>query len=465
MVATAVIDKHPLQVGAPFYAGRARPGVEPGAPVLHKYDTDDFVPRFLAEVAQAARTDKRPESLLGAVKPLPVPDYDTDALDFLGVRLRKLYQPVHFRFYLAACELRCLVPGFPGPLPGKVKKVELVVRRVGLRKQAGSATATVEDREWAWVKVPEPELFPDTPPLAALELAPRLTGNTRTWWPLPRGQEALEGEQRFAMSRVPGLEGKAVYFAFVPVASGEMYGPRPTPDTPDTTPDTGTPPKPKSKWDVVPELPLVRAPSKLALRPASIRAWSSPDWRKVLGIFSGNKVNGPRPKFESPPLDYDPQKPSENDPDSGWAYVVRCVATVEHAPGCVLEHWGAPTEPMFIAPVFDPFGGRPTQVDLPSLRAITNMVGGLTSAQLAQRGGLGLGVSSPDPLPTVDEDMKIIDDPKMKEPQLCFWPIFVLTFLAYLMINIALAIIIIFQVTFAFFLKLKFCIGLVRKTA
>ena len=44
--------------------------------------------------------------------------------------------------------------------------------------------------------------------------------------------------------------------------------------------------------------------------------------------------------------------------------------------------------------------------------------------------------------------------------QLCFWPIFILTILAYLMINIALVILIVFNFSFAILIKLKFCIGL-----
>jgi hypothetical protein len=495
MVAMTV-EHHPIEVGTPFYAGHAKSGPdgEAGAPVLHKFDSDDFVPRLFAEVGQAERTGQRPPSLLGPIRPSPLPDYDTDALDFLGHRFRKLFQPVHFRFYLAACELCCLVPGLPAPSAKKVKKVELVIRRVAVRKEAPvpagapgakpGAGPVIERREWAWVRVPEPELFPGTPPPAPVELASRLTGNTHTWWPIPREETALEEEQRFPMARIPGLKDKAVYFAFLPVSSGEMYGPRPVPVPLKAAGDPGEPPRPRTSWNRSAQAPLIPAPSQLALRPASLRSWSTPDWRQVLGRFTGGQINGPRPKFESPPLD--------GDPDSGWAYVVRCVATLEQEPGCVVEKWGPPTSPMLIAPVFDPFGGRPTQVELPSLAGIKKMLGNLTAAQLAQRGGLGLGIAHSDCYPAIKMDgvdplasedgsdlgsksmgkMSIGASADCKQgggapevPQVCFWPTFVLTILAYLMINIALAIMLIFNWSFSFFLKIKFCIGLMRKAA
>src|SRR5207302_1413678 len=70
------------------------------------------------------------------------------------------------------------------------------------------------DEQWAWVPVPDPSDFPQSSPPSTLQLAPRLTGNTHTWWPIPAGQQTLEGEQRFRMVRAaaPGLESRAIYF-------------------------------------------------------------------------------------------------------------------------------------------------------------------------------------------------------------------------------------------------------------
>jgi hypothetical protein len=546
-----------VDVGTPFYAPMARPGEQPGPPVLHKFDRVDFVKRYFAEVGAAGAAP--PGSLLGSIAPPPVLDVDTDALDYMGRRFRKLYQPAHFRFYLAACELRCLVPGFPAPTQTKIRKVEFVIRRVALRRDppvrparppkptkppkpakppaaklptkpgcegaappapapieivpeclrpeppppppvlvpvpaaplpptvvtvGGSDGPVIDAREWAWVEVPDPSLFPAPPPPAALELAARLTGNTHTWWPIPRSEPALEGEERFPMSKVPGLDGKAVYFGYIPTASGEMYGPRQVPLDDGGVPipqpaDPGAPSLTASQ--VVSAAPLVPASTSYALKPATIRSWRTSDWRGLLGLFNHGTTTGPRPKFEAPDLD--------GEPTAGWAYVIRCVATLEPEPGCVVEQWGPASEPVVMAPFYDPFGGRPTQIDLPSLNTIKKMLGGLAGAQLAARGGLPLGVGHKDCYPTMKSkgsdgnfydpsqvpdgvtlssdltDMKLDDAPDCPSNpslplQLCFWPIFILTILAYLMINIGLVILIVFNFSFAILIKLKFCIGL-----
>ena len=320
----------------------------------------------------------------------------------------------------------------------------------------------VDSREWAWVEVPDPSLFPAPPPPATLELATRVTGNTHTWWPIPKGASALEGEERFPMSRVPGLPERAVYFGFVPTASGEMYGPRQVPldENGAKVPQPADPDAPSfSATQVHSAAPLVHAAGNYALAPATMRSWSTPDWRALLGVFNHRTTTGPRPKFEAPDLD--------GNPSAGWAYVIRCVATLEFEPGCVSEQWGPPSEPVLIAPSWDPFGGRPTQVDLPSIKALKKLIGGLSAAQLSARGGLPLGIASKqrDPCyPTLGSDMMPKDGDDCPSPgtpiQLCFWPIFVLTIVANLMINIAIAIMIIFNFAFSFFLKLKFCIGL-----
>ena len=479
----------PVEVGTPFYAATPSPQKpSPGAPTVHKFDRTDYVPRFLSEVA-GAEAGTPPPSVLGKIAPLGsgVPDFDTDALDFLGGRFRKLFQPSHFRFYLAACELRCRVPGFPAPDRKKVKKVELVLRRVAIKRNSSSVNGppTVEaDREWAWVPIPEPSVFPASaagPPEATLALAPRLTGNTHTWWPVPKGEAALEGEQRFPMSRAfaPGIEKRGVYFAILPLSSGEMYGPRPVVPkaAPNSVPkkDPGKPPVALTAASIVPLKPLVPAPSSFPLSAATMQAWRA-SWQMLLGLFTGNKVSGPRPKLESPPLWVDTKKnpllkpdgsplkvkdahgnvidpPVEEQPAGGWAYVVRCVATIDEGPGCVIEKWTDATEPAVIAPHYDPFGGRPTQIDLPSLTGIAKMIGGLSPAQIAQRGGNGFGVKHE------GGNVAPIDKtPKMGLSiggGICFFGIPLFTITAYLMFSIALVLLL---PVLAILLALKFCI-------
>lgn len=477
MVAAAVHDR--VDVGAPFYASAELPGAPGvGAPALHKFDRTDFIDRFLGELATAAAGQGTP-SLLAPPAPLEsgVPDFDTDALDFLSRRFRKLYQPGHFRFYLAACELRCLVPGFPAPARAKIKKIEFVIRRVEITKKNGGSP-DIGAEEWAWVTIPTPNMFPEAPPprSAPIGLSPRLTGNTRTWWPIPSGEAALEGEERFRMTRAtaPELQSRAVYFGFLPLASGEMYGPRSIPsadaartpilgkrldeaghERPETIadfigPPVGSPPA-LTEAELAPARPLVRAPSNFPLSPASIKGWFR-KWKKVLGALSGAGVDGPRPKFESPRLD--------GDPDGGWGYVVRCVATLEPTPGCIVEQWGPPSPPALIAPHFDPFGGRPTQIEIPSPAAIKKMLGPLLAPdQIARRGGLNVAMKNNGAPPTAHANPVSVDPPNPSDPagEICFLGFPLITLCAYLMFSIALVIVLaIFP--FAIFLRLKFCL-------
>jgi hypothetical protein len=469
----APVPAHDLiVVDTPFYA---RPGAsdphQDAPPVLHKFARSDFVPRFIAEARDAAENGSVPPSLL---KPFSEQgyDFDQDALDFLNRRFRKLYQPAHYRFYLAACELHCAVPGLPAPHRTKVKKVELVLRRVAVRREKKEAYVET-DREWAWTEVPEPNMFLDSVPKTAIELAPKATGNTHTWWPIPPEQgrsdpmsRGFEGEQRFPMVRAfaPGKLGeRALYFVFVPLASGEMYGPRPVPQTKEPTPnDPGfvereavVPPAPADAPSLAPDpltsrekrplVPLVAAPTDLPLSLGTMRSWRRP-WQKLLSRFGDPPTNGPRPKLESPPL--------SREAIGGWAYVLRCVATLEPKPGCEIERWSAATPPMLIAPFYDPFGGRPTEMEVPSYEALKSLIAKatlgqpketapvLSASELAQRGGLGFAIKASGTRPEVSSTGPGIagiqvDLNAQPGTQTCFQGIPLLMICAYLMLSIA----------------------------
>lgn len=473
-----------IDVGSPFYAPAWRPaqpeiGIRgdagAGPPVLHKYDKTDFVPRFLSEASDFAQGGPAPRSILAAMAPTKTPPgtaLDVDALDLWSggwrTRFRKLYQPMHFRFYLAACELRCLVPGLPAPSRGKIKKVELVIRKVAISKIDG-----LDPQEWAWIDVPSPSAFPPAVPNSILEMAPRLTGNSRVWWPIPEGQEILEGEQRFPMSRAhaPGLTERALYFAFMPLASGEMYGPlrtefgppkaedleyydkHPTPPALDFPPEKKELPALNPGADEAqPAYPLVPAPSNYPLRPATIRSFlnAAGGWRAVLGRLMGRQpIDGPRPKFEPPNL-LEPTDPTAPQP-AIWGYVIRCVATLELSPGCIVERWGPPSPPAVIAPQFDPFGGRPTRIEVPSIKELAQMIPAGTDVQKA--GGLSFSIGSGMKVDGDKNGVKSIVEPSF---DLCFFGIPLITIAAYVMFSLALLIVL---PIFSFLLLLKFCLG------
>jgi hypothetical protein len=454
-----------IDVCAPSYTPKDERAL--GMPALHRFDTATFVQRFLEEAgATADDATAIPPSLLDPLDPRTTPDdgtFDANTLGFLGTRFRKLFQPVHFRFYVAACELRCRVPGTPSPTRQRVKKVELVIRRVPVRRDdAGKATVAV-DEEWAWAKVPPPYVFGAAgAPDVAIDLAPRLTGNTHTWFPIPKGEDALPDEQRFPMNRAGGtkLESRGLYFGYLPLASGEMYGPRAKAQTPDPTVaqlarSIGT------KVAEVGKLPRILAPSKMPMASVFVQAWRQ-SWEMLLGMFTGGKVNGPAPKFEPPPLRTAtfrkagdkavPFDDDHSDPPGCWAYVVRCVATYEPTPGCLVEHWGPATLPAVIAPHYDPFGGRPTQIEIPSLNGIAQMIGPMSNEEVAARGGLNVGLKRSGCTVTASDPTNL----QIKcGGGICFFGIPLFTICAYLMFGIAL--ILLFPVV-SFLLALKLCI-------
>lgn len=465
-----------IDVGTPFYAPAWRPArpaipipgdLGAGPPALHKFDQTDFVRRFLSEASDAAQNGTRPASLLRKLDELTAAEQTVDTLELplsgRNLRYRKLFQPMHFRFYLASCELRCLVPGLPAIGQERVKKVEMVIRRVALTHNPDSVK-----KEWAWIDIPAPSSFPAPVPSAVLHMAPRVTGNSRVWWPMPDGVQDLEGEQRFPMSRAmaPGLTERAMYFAFLPLASGEMYGPLRTLEGPPPAEDV-TKYQPKNPAELTPRKkdltvltsdlgkidpadPLVPAPSNFPLRPATIASFRSvvQGWMGDLGQLIRKKpIDGPLPKFEPPQL----VATDATGIPFVWGYVVRCVATIEISPGCEHECWGLPTEPVVIAPQFDPFGGRPTRIEIPSIRDLAKLVPAGTDLQEA--GALSFSIGSG--LSVTGKD-GAVSDIKEGSPDLCFFGIPLITICAYVMFSLALVIVLPFL---SFLLLFKFCLG------
>jgi hypothetical protein len=114
---------------------RERDGIPPRetVPVIQKYDTAKFVEEFLRNPFHS-RTYEPEDEVYVTVPADPdlTPDGRSRLLSPLRLEstgMRKLYQPVHKRFYLAACELRCDLPGLPCTDRSKVCEAGFVVRR------------------------------------------------------------------------------------------------------------------------------------------------------------------------------------------------------------------------------------------------------------------------------------------------------------------------------------------------
>jgi hypothetical protein len=159
-------------------------------PAILEYATDDFIPAFLADLA-AARGGA-PAVLRGREVALG------------GATTPKLFQPLHGRFYLVVAALACRHPGFPDRCVRRAceETVFLVQRR------------RVNGAEFGWIA----------------------EGPSAGWQPASPGN-LVEGEERIPLLPTPpGVDGRALWFAYLPVASRETFTPvaalDPNPETP-----------------------------------------------------------------------------------------------------------------------------------------------------------------------------------------------------------------------------------------
>lgn len=161
-----------------------------GSPTLLRFDSDDFMDRLLAMLADAPQTlpqfVARPESWQQLAAPTPAPALEAPksaparALArrraLLGFRREalpapppapmplKLFQPVHQRFYVAAAHLVCELPGLPTRTTAGGDKSGMLLRRL-LPNNGGEA---------AFLKAP---------------------GQPARWVPLPDASQPLPGEE------------------------------------------------------------------------------------------------------------------------------------------------------------------------------------------------------------------------------------------------------------------------------
>lgn len=107
---TALRHAGQLELRAPWYAPAAR-AADGG--LLHRYLDDDFVDRFVAELAAGG----------------PADDGWAQADRFGGSTLPVLRLPVHHAFYVFASEICCVQPGRPALDPRRIVEAGCVVRR------------------------------------------------------------------------------------------------------------------------------------------------------------------------------------------------------------------------------------------------------------------------------------------------------------------------------------------------
>lgn len=130
---------HPWAVQAP-------PWRSGSAPVLQKYAGTDFVDRFRAAPDQPLKWSATRDVVQDTEVADDAFDADGNQIKLGGRRfkpsgVRKLFQPMHARFYLVVCELVCAVRGRPPVGRDQISEAFFVVRR---RREVLAAQGTAE---------------------------------------------------------------------------------------------------------------------------------------------------------------------------------------------------------------------------------------------------------------------------------------------------------------------------------
>ncbi len=206
------------------------------SPAILRFDSDDFMDRLLATLADAPQTlpefVARPESWQQLAAPTPAPALEapksavaralTRQRSLLGFKREtvpalppapmplKLFQPVHQRFYVAAAHLVCELPGLPNRTTASGDRSGMLLRRL-----------LPNNREVAFVKAP---------------------GQPGRWHPLADAQQPLPGEDWLSVFPLtytaPGGQPRKLLAGLIPAARHDDYRFAPQqPATPPTVAD------------------------------------------------------------------------------------------------------------------------------------------------------------------------------------------------------------------------------------
>lgn len=191
------------------------------SPALLRFDSDDFMDRLLAMLADAPQTlpsfVARPESWQMLAEPTPAPALAAPtsaparalarSRALVGFRRHevaatppapkplKLFQPVHQRFYLAAAHLVCELPGLPTRTTASGDKSGMLLRRL-----------LSDGRECAFFKTP---------------------GQPSRWVPLADASQPLPGEEWLSVFPLaytpPAGPARKLLAGLIPVARHDDY--------------------------------------------------------------------------------------------------------------------------------------------------------------------------------------------------------------------------------------------------
>ena len=370
---------HSYALRAPWYA-RAREDLTPfddaaRRPAIQKYDGPDFVDRLLADPRDSLKFED--EDCWGFPVTVPKGGKGSGRLRFVDQAmvlspLRKLYQPLHHRFYAVVVELFCDEPGLPRA--GAVQGVDLsfVIRRErtlvrdakALRHLARSLTRSLYHVQYHTTTGPA---IPDSDDLGDMVFAGQAAGIRLT----PQQQALLRQ-----------VRPRRVVEAWVTGRAGIGRWQQVDEDAPPALADGEL------------ELPMWQLPPRekdcAAARTRSL-------WFGVIPTHSADVDESGLPRL-----------------DNRTIYRVRCLARQHPGPGH--EHcpdrfsWSDPTAPYRVAPHADPDGTKNHRVSItmPDLRAVAARAGrppGPGGVEIVQPPGSQLKMNTSSFPPTPGPDM------------------------------------------------------------
>lgn len=432
------------KLGTPDRDVRALP------PAIQMYDASDPVSGFV----------KEPQKTLGygtddVVKTLSAPAPAGGRLASFSRRTlvptttRKLFLPIHKRFYLVVCELHCDTAGFPSVARDKVCEAGMVIRRRKLKvgaehapqvieilKAIGAATARIAHID----RSTEKRVLEKRHPVAArakaragaLAVATKSKVHAALDATAAAERAKLEGELAAARAQLKAWQvesGAAVVTEGWVASDFQNVGSwQPVADDGAAVSET-----------VYPLFPLIADPRDPLHDGAGKTIWFG-----VLPTGSREVEFNGDPRF-----------------DEESRYEVRCFVR-RHDPRCPKRGerndcggelvWSAPSEAYQLAPHFDPVGtgNHPITIQMPD---IPTLAASAPSTPVAMKfpAGSALGFK-------VDAEELKISAPKLNSlPQICYFSIPLITIIATFVLHLFLPIVVlIFQLWFM--LALKFCI-------
>jgi len=416
-------------------------------PAIQKYDSSDPVSIFVKEPQKTLAYDEqdRVQKLVAGSTSGKLSSFTAATL--VPTTTRKIFLPLHKRFYLVVCELHCDAPGFPSVARDKVCEAGMVVRRrrltVGdqhapqalqLLETIGKATARIAalDRKLEKRVLKRRHRVAVGGPVGMMTALPGSSSKVAVALDEAAREERAALVEELAAARAQLLQWKSTSGATV-LSEGWI---------PSEFENVGS-------WQVVDDEPQGIDEVVYPLYPlvADPRAEKHDAAGKT--IWFGMLPTGSREVDVTGAARFDDE----------WRYEVRCFVR-RHRPECPRTgepndcggtlFWSAPTEAFQLAPHFDPIGtgNHPITIQMPDIPALA-----AAPAKLPVQMKFPIGSA----LNFKVEDGEATDPTTNSIPQICFFSIPLITIIATFVLNLFLPIVV-FLFQLWFLLGLKFCI-------